>query len=769
VRGAGFEFAIIKATEGDARSPQIKNPYFPKDVADARTAGMLVGAYHFARPDYGNKAADEARYFVSVAGDYIKRGYLRPALDLECGAEAAPYCGARILTKAELSQWVHEWMSTVKNDTGVEPILYVNSNYTTNYLDSSLAQYSLWIAHWTYDALRSPNTGIWGSWAFWQYSDKGFVPGIVGNVDLDVFNGDTPKLNSFVIAGALTQLQRSLTVAINPTNAGTLAVDPPGTTTTGGTFNYPQGTPVRLRAQPGVSWQFSNWTGTNCAGGGQDKTITMNVDQTCTANLTQQHTLTVDCLGSGSVFPQDCGTTRSYLSGIPLVLIPLPAVGYVFSQWSGDCPGGGVCSLTVFGQKRVTVTFSKATSSPVITSVEPQSGAPGIQVTLRGKGFDSIVLLRKVTFGGKPATTVRWSDTEVVVKVPPGAGTIDVVATGPAANSNRFPFTYLPPRVDSITPQAGPKGTTVTVRGANFGEREAGSLSLDYRIKFGRSLAGHLVKRWTDEEILVEAPSDYGEGTNDRRLLEWLFRLALAGYTGDIAGLAQFAVQELLEAGVRPLPAQSRIETALTVTTPAGEDKTAKFTYEVPVSEARSFPPLAPPYLRVTNSDGWTLRIEWEDTMGAAGYDLWRCSSKCDLSDSWSKIANLPADATSYTDANVAPAFYLYYLWAYNSAGASPGVYGSEATPGAPTALRATSAGRGALRLGWKDTGTNEIGYALWRWEEKDGWVLVATTPANASSYVDRGLSRGVHYWYYLAAFNSGGYSDGVYVSASAR
>jgi hypothetical protein len=492
----------------------------------------------------------------------------------------------------------------------------------------------------------------------------------------------------------------------------------------------------------------------------------MDGDMAVTAAFTQQHTLTVECVGSGSVIPLDCGNTRSYLPGIPLVLIPSPAVGYVFSQWSGDCSEGGVCSLTVFGQKRVTATFSEAASSPVITSIEPQSGAPGIQVALRGKGFDSIVHLQQVTFGGKPASRVRWSDTEIVVVAPPGRGTVGVAA-GPFPETNSVYFVYLPPRVDSITSQTGPPGTTVTVHGANFGEREAGSLSVDYRIIFGRSLAN--VKRWTNEEIVAEAPSDYGEGTNDLMLLEWLLRLATAGYTGDIAGLVPDAVLELLGAGVRPLPAQSRIETVLTVTTPGGEDKTAKFTYEVPSSEARSFPPQAPPYLRVTNSGGWTLRVEWEDTNGEAGYDLWRCSSKCDLSDSWSKVAELPAGATSYADANVAPAFYLYHLWAYNSAGASPGVYGSEASPGAPTALQAISAGAGAWRLEWRGASTNEIGYQLWRWDEKGGWVLVATTPADASSYVDGSSSRGVHYWYYLAAFNSGGYSDWVLVSASAK
>ena len=34
----------------------------------------------------------------------------------------------------------------------------------------------------------------WSSWEFWQYSSTGSVPGISGNVDLDVFDGTLLEL-----------------------------------------------------------------------------------------------------------------------------------------------------------------------------------------------------------------------------------------------------------------------------------------------------------------------------------------------------------------------------------------------------------------------------------------------------------------------------------------------------------------------------------------------------------------------------------------------
>jgi GH25 family lysozyme M1 (1,4-beta-N-acetylmuramidase) len=197
VYDSGYRFAFVKATEGDSRPPVIINPYFEEDMNEGHYAGMLMGAYHFAHPE-ANNATDEARFFISVAKPYFKEGYLRPVLDIEVGGPE--------LGKEKLSSWIHEWMNTVKDETGIEPILYVNSNYAKNYLDSSIAKYDLWIAHWRCDTGTPPDTGIWDSWDFWQYYSPDYcgensVPGISGGVDLDLFNGDMSKLYTFVIAG----------------------------------------------------------------------------------------------------------------------------------------------------------------------------------------------------------------------------------------------------------------------------------------------------------------------------------------------------------------------------------------------------------------------------------------------------------------------------------------------------------------------------------------------------------------------------------------
>ncbi len=186
VYSSGYRFAFVKATEGTS----YVDPKFTTNMQNGKSAGLYMGAYHFARPSSNNPEA-EADHFVNTAGSYIKDGYLRPVLDLETGTS---------LGWSGLSDWARRWLQRVEQLTGVEPILYVNAYYASN-LQSYLTSYDLWIAHYTYNPNTSPNTGKWSTWMFWQYSDKGTVSGISGGVDLNVFNGDLSTLVANAVIG----------------------------------------------------------------------------------------------------------------------------------------------------------------------------------------------------------------------------------------------------------------------------------------------------------------------------------------------------------------------------------------------------------------------------------------------------------------------------------------------------------------------------------------------------------------------------------------
>ncbi|GAG56857.1 unnamed protein product, partial [marine sediment metagenome] len=124
VYNAGYRFAFARASWGNEIPPVYIDDYFETNMQNGHAAGMLMGAYHFAYPEYTDPVS-EAHHFLNVAGDYLIEGYLRPVLDLEDdpGFDSYPYR----LGKEALSNWVHEWMNTVKNETGIEPIIYTSS------------------------------------------------------------------------------------------------------------------------------------------------------------------------------------------------------------------------------------------------------------------------------------------------------------------------------------------------------------------------------------------------------------------------------------------------------------------------------------------------------------------------------------------------------------------------------------------------------------------------------------------------------------------
>lgn len=231
IRSSGLVFCFARASYGYGGG----DDQFVSNMVNGTAAGVYMGAYHFAYPQYSasNTAVNEADSFVNAAGSYIGVGYLRPVLDFEWNGQN--------LSRAVLSQWANDWMNRVQQRTGVEPMIYCNTNYAANYLDSSLAGRTLWIANWPSNPnpqTGTPPIGIFNAWAFWQYSDAGSVAGL-SPLDLDVFNGTLAQLQSYVVAPQATI--RLSPTALSPTIiAGQTAPDGSFTVTNigGGTLNY---------------------------------------------------------------------------------------------------------------------------------------------------------------------------------------------------------------------------------------------------------------------------------------------------------------------------------------------------------------------------------------------------------------------------------------------------------------------------------------------------------------------------------------------------
>ncbi len=94
---------------------------------------------------------------------------------------------------------------------------------------------------------------------------------------------------------------------------------------------------------------------------------------------------------------------------------------------------------------------------PSITQPEPNfQGAVGVAVTITGSNFGATQGTSKVAFNGTTATVTSWSATSIVVTVPTGATTGNVVVTvlGTASNGSAFTI-ILPPSITSLSQLSG--------------------------------------------------------------------------------------------------------------------------------------------------------------------------------------------------------------------------------------------------------------------------------------------------------------------------
>lgn len=209
VKQSGISFAWARASEGT----NYIDPYFTINEANAKAAGVLIGAYHHAHFDTNtgpSGAIAEANYFWNVAKDYIMAdgSYLMPMVDVE--GSTAGY------DKNTLSEWVNQWCLTLSNNAAavgvtLRPVIYASSSFANSYFDNRLTQWIPWIASWNGQIPQSgaptPTTSPWPTWTVWQYDHVITVPGITANVvDQDVFNGSWSSLVTTLVIGGTTSL-----------------------------------------------------------------------------------------------------------------------------------------------------------------------------------------------------------------------------------------------------------------------------------------------------------------------------------------------------------------------------------------------------------------------------------------------------------------------------------------------------------------------------------------------------------------------------------
>ncbi len=186
---AGISFAFIKATEGGDRV----DSQFADHWRSARGAGVPRAAYHFYY--FCRTAAEQARWFIENVPK--ERGALPPVLDMEWNPDS-PTCKKRPPAETVRSE-MKTFLQIVERHYGKKPIIYTSIDFFEDNGLSGFRGYPYWLR----SVAGHPNSRYGDHpWTFWQYTGTGVVPGINGNADINVFNGNVGAWNKWLRANS---------------------------------------------------------------------------------------------------------------------------------------------------------------------------------------------------------------------------------------------------------------------------------------------------------------------------------------------------------------------------------------------------------------------------------------------------------------------------------------------------------------------------------------------------------------------------------------
>ncbi len=173
----------------------------------------------------------------------------------------------------------------------------------------------------------------------------------------------------------------------------------------------------------------------------------------------------------GTNFGATQGTSTVTFNGTPATSITSWSPTAIVAVVPTGATTGNVVA-TVNGTPSNGQPFTVTLPPPSITSLSATSGKVGDSVTITGTNFGSSQGTNAVAFNGTAATVKNWSATSIVVTVPSGATTGNVVVTVGGVASNGSPFTVnSAPTITSFSPTSIPAGGsafTLTVNGTNF-------------------------------------------------------------------------------------------------------------------------------------------------------------------------------------------------------------------------------------------------------------------------------------------------------------
>ena len=175
VKASGVSYVIIRCGyRGASTGVLIQDPYFTSHIKGAKAAGLKVGVYFFTTALNETEAVEEASMCAALCSGY---GINYPIF-MDCESSSRP--GYNELSASERTAIIKAFCNTIKS-AGYTPGVYANKTWLSSKMNtSSLSGAKIWLAQY-----NSAGPTYSGRYDLWQYTSKGHVDGISGNVDMN--------------------------------------------------------------------------------------------------------------------------------------------------------------------------------------------------------------------------------------------------------------------------------------------------------------------------------------------------------------------------------------------------------------------------------------------------------------------------------------------------------------------------------------------------------------------------------------------------------
>lgn len=175
VKKSGISFAFIRCGYCNSNGQITLDDKFEENKNAAKKVGLNIGTYIYSYAESETAAKKAAKSTIKI----IQNDHFTYPIVFDIEDEKYRH-NASSETIKKNTTLVNTFLKEIES-AGYYAMFYTDKNFAETFLNrKQLAQYDFWIARY-YSKLEYKD-----SYGIWQYSSTGSIPGIQGNVDLNI-------------------------------------------------------------------------------------------------------------------------------------------------------------------------------------------------------------------------------------------------------------------------------------------------------------------------------------------------------------------------------------------------------------------------------------------------------------------------------------------------------------------------------------------------------------------------------------------------------